>query len=75
MYQIKTLIGRFEVPWQIWAENRQEQSATFLLGGHFVVVRPGGCYQAIVAPPEISEASRSRVSEALAAVVKTRLKV
>ena len=59
---------------QVQIENETEESVTFALGGDLVVVRPGGSYRRIIAPLEASQASPSRVGEALASVAKSRVK-
>jgi hypothetical protein len=59
---------------QVQIENETEESVTFALGGDLVVVRPGGSYRRIIAPLEPSRANSPKISEALAAVAKSRVK-
>lgn len=56
---------------QVQIENALQESATFVVGGDLVVVRPGGCYSRIIAP--ITQATSPKIGEALAAIVTKRI--
>jgi hypothetical protein len=59
---------------QVQIENETDESVTFALGGDLVVVRPGGSYQRIIAPLEASQGDSAKISEALAAVARSRVR-
>jgi len=59
---------------QVQIENETEESVTFALGGDLVVIRPGGSYRRVIAPLEPNQANPPKISEALAAVAKSRVK-
>jgi len=59
---------------QVQIENETDESVTFALGGDLVVVRPGGSFRRIIAPLEPNQASTPKISEALAAVARSRVR-